>query len=59
MLYNLGRTRFVKFRRMIRAIDRGDWLQAAYEAQESDWYKQVGKRAERIVKEIATGKREE
>ena len=59
MLYNLGKTRFLGFHRMLRYIRRFDWMQAAYEAQDSKWFKQTGNRAKRIVRQLATGKREE
>ncbi len=56
MCFNLGKTKMLKFRKMNAAIHRGDWMEAAYQARDSVWYKQVGKRAQRIVKELATGK---
>jgi GH24 family phage-related lysozyme (muramidase) len=57
MAYNLGETRFKKFKKMIRAINRipPDWLEASYQAQESEWYRQVGNRSKRIVAGLATG----
>lgn len=58
MLFNLGRTKVLKFRKMLSAIRRNDWMEAAYQAQQSLWYAQVGNRAKRIVRELATGKRE-
>lgn len=59
MAYNLGATKLRSFRRMLAAIRRNDWMQAAYEARDSRWYKQTGKRSRRIVRQLATGKREE
>ena len=56
MTFNLGKTKMLKFRKMNAAIHRGDWMEAAYQAQDSTWFTQVGKRAQRIVKELATGK---
>lgn len=58
MLFNLGETRFLGFRKMRQYIRRNDWMNAAYEAQDSDWWKQTGIRAKRIVRELATGKKE-
>src|SRR4030065_161206 len=57
MLYSLGETRFRGFRKMIRAINKipPDFLEAAYQAQDSVWYGQVGNRSKRIVKELAKG----
>jgi lysozyme len=49
MVFNLGKTRFKKFRKMIDAIKRGDWESAADEAMDSRWYGQVGARAVEIV----------
>jgi hypothetical protein len=61
MAYNLGETRLRKFKRMISAINRipPDWVEASRQAQESKWFQQVGVRAKRIVKELATGEKEE
>lgn len=58
MLYNLGLTKFVKFRNMLAAVDAGAWHEVSAQAKDSRWYKQVGKRAERIVNELMTGKKE-
>jgi len=58
MAFNLGKTKLMKFRKMNAAIGRNDWLEAAYQAQESAWYGQVGNRAKRIVKELSTGEKE-
>ena len=55
MMYNLGVGSFCKFKKMIAAIEAGDWNKAADEATDSAWFKQVGKRAERIVKELREG----
>ena len=49
MVFNLGKTRFKKFRKMIDAIKCGDWESAADEAMDSMWYGQVGARAVEIV----------
>jgi GH24 family phage-related lysozyme (muramidase) len=57
MAYNLGEGRIRKFKQMIRAINKipPDWLEASYQAQESEWFQQVGSRAKRIVAELASG----
>lgn len=49
MAFNLGLPRLIKFRRMLRALQAGDWENARKEALDSRWAKQVGKRAERIA----------
>lgn len=52
MIYNMGLTRFMGFKKMIAAIRAGNWERAAEEAKDSKWYTQVGKRAKRIVKAL-------
>ena len=50
MIYNLGLPRFQGFRKLISAMSRGDYAQAAVEALDSDWASQVGLvRATRIA----------
>ncbi len=50
MLYNLGRTRFLTFKKMIAALGRGDYESAADEATDSKWYLDVGPtRGDRIA----------
>ena len=55
MMYNLGFTRFRKFKKMIAAFERGDYYNAAYEATNSKWATQVGVRASRIEALIRQG----
>ena len=45
MMVNLGSRRFLLFRKMIVAIKKGDWEDAANEAMDSKWHVQVGNRA--------------
>ena len=49
MMFNLGRPRLSKFAGMKRGIDARDWDSAADEMVDSRWYRQVGRRAERLV----------
>jgi len=49
MLFNLGRTRFLTFKKMIQAVKDGDYSKAADEMVDSRWYGQVGDRAKRLV----------
>ena len=56
MRYNLGPTRFRQFKRMIAALARGDYKQAAAEMVDSKWYHEVGNRSKRLVKMMETGK---
>lgn len=55
MLFNLGRTRFLGFRKMIAAILDEDWGRAAEEAADSKWYKQVGHRGVENVNKLLNG----
>tara|TARA_R100000963_G_C4572651_1_gene56896 strand:+ start:92 stop:532 length:441 start_codon:yes stop_codon:yes gene_type:complete len=48
MMFNLGLPRFSKFKKMIRAIELGDWQSAADEMIDSKWYQQVTARARRL-----------
>ena len=45
MLYNLGTSRLRKFKRMFTALSLGNWNQAALEALDSKWARQVKSRA--------------
>jgi GH24 family phage-related lysozyme (muramidase) len=47
MLYNLGESRFRKFRKLIAAVKVADWLEAGKQVRNSIYYKQVTNRAER------------
>ncbi len=49
MMFNMGRPRLSKFRKMIQAIRDGDWLEAGYQMKDSRWYKQVTNRADRLI----------
>lgn len=49
MMFNLGKTRFLKFKKMIEAIKNNNWERAAVEALDSKWAKQVGNRAIEIA----------
>jgi lysozyme len=49
MMFNMGRTRLSKFKKMHAAILEGDWKEAAVEGRDSQWHKQVTNRAERLM----------
>ena len=49
MMFNMGRTRLSKFKKMHSAIIEGDWKNAAVEGRDSRWHKQVTTRAERLM----------
>lgn len=55
MHFNLGLPRLLTFRKMIAALDAGDYEQAANEALDSRWAEQVGDRAVRLARQIKTG----
>jgi len=55
MRFNLGAAGFRKFRKMIAALERGDYGAAADEMVDSAWYYQVGTRARRLVEMMRTG----
>jgi lysozyme len=52
MMFNLGRTRLGKFKKMNAAIKAGDWEEAAKEGRDSLWYRQVTNRAERLMRRM-------
>lgn len=52
MMFNMGRTRLSKFKKMHAAILEGDWKEAAKEGRDSRWYRQVTNRAERLMKRL-------
>jgi lysozyme len=55
MGFNLGINRLMKFRRMLAALEAGDWSQTAIEMMDSRWARQVGSRAERLKFMMETG----
>lgn len=48
MMFNMGRPRLSGFKNFRAALAEGDWDRAADEMVDSRWYRQVGKRAERL-----------
>ena len=49
MMFNMGRPRLSKFKKMIQAIKDSDWLEAANQMKDSRWYEQVTNRADRLI----------
>ena len=49
MMFNMGRPSLSKFKGMKRGVDARDWNAAADEMVDSRWYRQVTKRAQRLV----------
>ena len=52
MMFNLGRPRYKKFKKMIQAIKDKDWFEASVQMTDSKWYKQVPNRAKRLVERM-------
>jgi len=55
MLFNLGKSRFLGFRKMIASIKKGDWIEAKAQAKDSAWHRQVGNRAKEIEEMLGAG----
>ena len=52
MMFNMGRPRLSKFKGMKRGVDARDWAAAAAEMVDSNWYRQVTNRANRLVERM-------
>jgi lysozyme len=52
MMFNMGRPRLSKFKKMNAAIREGDWKTASVEGRDSRWYHQVGNRANRLMSRL-------
>ena len=52
MMFNMGRTRLSKFKKLIAAAESGDWKEAGSQGRDSRWYKQVTNRAERLCSRL-------
>ena len=48
MLFNLGRDRFMKFKKLIAAVYEHNWAEAALQMEDSRWYGQVGRRSKEL-----------
>ena len=55
MVFNLGISRFKRFKKLIAAIDSSDWDLAAKEMLDSKWAHQVGRRARELAKMMREG----
>jgi len=49
MIFNLGKTRFLGFKKMIAAIKNDDWKEAKIQAMDSTWATRVGYRAKEVT----------
>jgi len=52
LAFNLGHGRLLQFRNTIRAARIEDWQEVEKGLRASLWFKQVGKRAERVIKMV-------
>ena len=52
MMFNLGRPRLTKFKKMNAALEMGDWKTAAIEGRDSRWYHQVGRRSQELQRMV-------
>lgn len=55
MAYQMGVSGLKRFRKMISALFIGDYDTAAFEMQNSRWYRQTTNRAERLIKSMQEG----
>lgn len=55
MCYNVGISRLVGFKKMLAAVEAGDYQTAAKEMLDSRWADQVGRRARELAKIMKTG----
>jgi GH24 family phage-related lysozyme (muramidase) len=55
MVFNMGKSSLAEFDRMMAAIAQEDWETAADEAEDSEWFRQVGRRGPRNVETLRTG----
>jgi lysozyme len=55
MVFNLGITRFMTFRKMLEALKRYDYSAAANEMLDSRWANQVGQRSRTLAQMMRSG----
>lgn len=55
MMFNLGATRLMGFKKFLAALQVGDWAKAESEMLDSKWARQVGSRSTRLALLIRTG----
>ena len=56
MVFNLGLSRFNRFKRTKEALNNADWGLAAQEMKDSKWYTQTERRAKVLVAAMRTGR---
>ena len=52
--FNIGHTSFLQFRKMIWALENGDYLEAAEQMKDSKWFNQVGVRGKQLVEAMVS-----
>lgn len=55
MVFNLGFTKFLTFKKLNAALAIQDYSLAAAEMKDSNWYRQVGRRAHRLHSAMLSG----
>lgn len=55
LAFNMGVGKLLTFRKMLAAMQTGDWITAAKELLDSAYHQQVGKRAERLAEQMVSG----
>ena len=55
MAFNLGVNGLLKFKKMLAAVELGDYVTAADEMLDSRWAKQVGERASELARQMVRG----
>lgn len=55
MCFNLGRTRFLGFKKFLAHTEAGEYGPASIEMLDSKWAAQVGRRAQRLARQMRTG----
>lgn len=55
MMFNMGYTRLAGFKKMLVAVQAGNWREAASQMLDSKWADQVGDRADRLADAMRTG----
>jgi lysozyme len=55
LVFNLGLARWLKFAKANAALERDDYAAAADELVDSTWYRQVGRRAVKLVAAMRSG----
>ncbi len=54
MSFQLGKPRLSKFKKMIAAVEAGDYQEMANQMEDSRWYKQTTNRAQRLIDRVVT-----